>query len=71
MKYKFHEGQRVLIVGNSIIPHFAIIGGVGTIMGTRRYGNLPCYHIQCKTTSGCNYQTIIENDLVAVGAKVV
>ena len=71
MKYKFHEGQRVRIVGNSAIYHYAVLGSVGTITELKQYGLLPLYQVQCETTNGRNRQVIIEKDLIAVGAKVV
>ena len=71
MMYKFHKGQRVRIVGNSTIPHYAILGNIGTIEALHTYGSLPSYYVRCKTTNGLPAQVIIEGDLVAIGAMVV
>lgn len=71
MKHKFHEGQKVRIIGNSKIHHYAILGSIGTITRPDKFSGGAHYQVRCKTTSGFTYQNIVENDLVAVGAKVV
>ena len=71
MNYLYKVGQRVRIVGNSTIHHYAPLGQVGKIKGFASWGNREAYVVSCETTNGKPTQVIIEHDLRSVGARVV
>lgn len=71
MNYLYRPNQRVRIVGNSTIRHYAPIGQVAKIKSLTSWGNKEAYTVSCKTTNGRRTQVIIERDLRSVGAKVV
>ena len=71
MNYLYKPNQRVRIVGNSTIGHYAPLGQVAKIKSLTSYGNREAYVVSCKTTNGRRTQVIIEHDLRSVGAKVV
>lgn len=67
----FKKGQKVKIVGNTIIPHYAHIGEIGTVV-SKYQGRYNAYKIQCRTTVGQNTQIIAVEDLESCSsAKVV
>lgn len=71
MNYLYKPNQRVRIVGNSTILHYAPLGQVGKIKSFTSWGNREAYIVSCKTTNGMPTQVIIEHDLRAAGAEVV
>lgn len=71
MNYLYKPNQRVRIVGNSTIPHYAPLGQVGKIKSVESWGNRKAYVVSCKTTNGMPTQVIIEHDLRSAGAMVV
>lgn len=71
MNYLYRPNQRVRIVGNSTIPHYAPLGQVGKIKRLTSWGNREAYIVSCKTTNGMPTQVIIEHDLCSAGAMVV
>lgn len=75
MNYLYKVGQRVRIVGNSTIHHYAPLGQVGKIKSFASWGNREPYReayvVSCETTNGRPTQVIIEHDLRSVGARVV
>ena len=71
MNYLYRPNQRVRIVGNSTIPHYAPLGQVGKIKSLISWGNKEAYIVSCKTTNGMPTQVIIERDLRSAGARVV
>ena len=71
MNYLYRVVQRVRIVVNSTIPHYAPLGQVGKIKSITSWGNREAYIVSCKTTNGRPTQVIIERDLRSAGAKVV
>ena len=71
MNYLYRVGQRVRIIGNSTIHHYAPLGQVGKIKSLTSWGNRAAYIVSCKTTNGMPTQVIIERDLRSAGARVV
>ena len=71
MNYLYKPNQRVRIVGNSTIHHYAPLGQVGKIKGLTSWGNKEAYIVTCETTNGSQTQVIIEHDLLSIRAKVV
>ena len=71
MNYLYKPNQRVRIVGNSTIHHYASLGQVGKIKGFASWDNKEAYIVSCETTNGRPTQVIIEHDLRSVVAKVV
>ena len=71
MNYLYKVGQRVRIVGNSTIHHYAPLGQVGKIKSFTSWGNKEAYIVSCETTNGRPTQVIIEHDLCSAGARVV
>ena len=72
MNYLYRVGQRVQIVGNSTIHHYAPLGQVGKIESFISWGsNEEAYVVSCETTNGRPTQVIIEHDLRSAGARVV
>lgn len=71
MNYLYRVGQRVRIVGNSTIGHYAPLGQVAKIESLTSWGNREAYVVSCETTNGRPTQVIIEHDLRSAGARVV
>lgn len=71
MNYLYKAGQRVRIVDNTTIHHYAPLGQVGKIKSLTSWGNREAYVVACETTNGRPTQVIIEHDLRAAGAEVV
>lgn len=71
MNYLYKVGQRVRIVDNTTIHHYAPLGQVAKIKGLASWGNREAYIVSCETTNGRPTQVIIEHDLRAAGAEVV
>lgn len=71
MNYLYKVNQRVRIVGNTTIQHYAPLGQVAKIKSRTSWGNREAYVVSCKTINGMPTQVIIERDLRSVGAKVV
>ena len=71
MNYLYRVGQRVLIVGNSTLRHYAPLGQVAKIKSLTSWCDREAYVVSCETTNGRSTQVIIERDLRSVGARVV
>lgn len=71
MNYLYKAGQRVRIVDNTTIPHYASLGQVAKIKSLTSWGNREAYIVACKTVNGMPTQVIIQHDLRAAGAEVV
>lgn len=71
MNYLYRVGQRVRIVDNTTIHHYATLGQVARINSQTSWGNREAYVVKCETTNGRPTQVIIEHDLRSAGAKVV
>lgn len=71
MNYLYKVNQRVRIVGNTTIQHYAPLGQVAKIKSRTSWGNREAYVVSCKTTNGMQTQLIIEHDLRFPGARVV
>lgn len=71
MNYLYKAGQRVRIVGNTTIHHYAPLGQVAKIKSLTSWGNIEAYIVSCETTNGRPTQAIIQHDLRATGVEVV
>ena len=71
MNYLYKVNQRVRIVGNTTIQHYAPLGQVAKIKSRTSWGNKEAYVVSCETTNGRSTQVIIEHDLRSAGARVV
>ena len=71
MNYLYRVNQRVRIVGNTTIQHYAPLGQVAKIKNRTSWGNREAYVVSCKTTNGMPTQLIIQGDLRPEGARVV
>ena len=71
MNYLYKVGQRVRIVGNTTIRHYAPLGQVAKIKSLTSWCDREAYVVACETTNGRPTQVIIEHDLRAAGAEVV
>jgi len=71
MNYLYRVNQRVRIVDNTAIHHYAPLGQVAKIKSLTSWGNREAYIVTCKTTNGKPAQVIIEHDLRPAGAEVV
>lgn len=71
MNYLYKAGQRVRIVDNTTIHHYAPLGQVAKIERLASFGNKEAYVVSCKTVNGMPTQLIIEGDLKPAGVRVV
>lgn len=71
MNYLYKAGQRVRIVDNTTIHHYAPLGQVAKIRSLTSWGDREAYVVACETTNGRQTQVIIQHDLRAEGARVV
>ena len=71
MNYLYRPNQRVRIVDNSTIRHYAPLGQVGKIKSLTLWCDREAYVVSCETTNGRPTQVIIEHDLRSAGARVV
>ena len=71
MNYLYKVGQRVRIVGNTTIRHYAPLGQVAKIKSLTSWCDREAYVVSCKTVNGMPTQVIIEGDLKPAGVRVV
>ena len=71
MNYLYKVNQRVRIVGNTTIQHYAPLGQVAKIKSLTSWCDREAYVVSCETTNGRPTRVIIERDLRSAGARVV